>query len=241
MTREVAKALIIDSAAGWEYKKETYKRQKMIGYGIVPINIQNVLSCDNSEIRFYLYGTSKSYKTSNYAIPIPKDSEGKYPYVARATLCYFPHCTRSQGVDYTTRELSLMFGRVKPNNSIEDINDNVQDKDGYYTDERRSRIEYRKWDNTKFIATTLKNNKAKKSYDERMWGFSVTSKERIPEAKKEDMNFGAVITLKEINNINRVSDFITLCEMRGWIVNEISINNKLNVYINNQEDIDFEE
>ena len=53
------------------------------------------------------------------------------------------------------------------------------------------------------------------------------------------MNFGVVITLKEINDINRINDFITLCEMRGWIVNEINIQNKMDIYINNQEEIHF--
>ena len=93
------------------------------------------MNSDTSEIRFYLYGTSRSYKTTQYAIPIPRDSEGKYPFIARATLCYAPECTRAQGVDYTNRELSLQFGRIKPDGSIDDINENVQDSESTYIDE----------------------------------------------------------------------------------------------------------
>ncbi len=241
LPREVAKALLIDSAAGWEFKQQGYKMQKILGYGIVPISINNILCSEDSEIKFYLYGTSKSYKTSNYSIPIPKDKDGKYPYIARTTLCYFPHCSRTQGVDYTNRELSLKFGRVKNNDAIDDINDNVQDEDGFYTDERRSRAEFRKWENTKFISKVLKKNRAVKSYEDRAWAFTVTSKERALEAKKEEMNFGAIVTLREINGIDRISDFITLCEMRGWIVNEINMENKIDEYINNQEEIVFTE
>lgn len=239
MPIEVAKALIIDAAAGWEYKKSTYKKHSLLGYGVVPIDIQQVLASDKSEIKFYLYGTSRSYKTVNYAIPIPRDSDGKYPFIARATLCYAPECTRSQGVDYTNRELSLQFGRVTPKGTIDDINENVQDDDVTYIDERQSRKEHRKWENTKFISKVLKKNRALISYDDRQWGFAITSKERNSSKERKDMNFGVVITLKEINDINRINDFITLCEMRGWIVNEINIQNKMDIYINNQEEIHF--
>ena len=237
--KEVAKALIIDSAAGWEYKKNTFRMHDLVGYGIVPIDIQQVLNSDTSEIRFYLYGTSRSYKTTQYAIPIPRDSEGKYPFIARATLCYAPECTRAQGVDYTNRELSLQFGRIKPDGSIDDINENVQDSESTYIDERQSRKEHRKWENTKFISKVIKKNRALKSYEDRQWGFAITSKERNSSKKRKEMNFGVVITLKEINDINRINDFITLCEMRGWIVNEINIQNKMDIYINNQEEIHF--
>ena len=127
-SREVAKALIIDSAAGWEFKTSTYKIQNQIGYGVVPIKISDILKSDNREIKFVLYGTSSSYITSNYSIPVPRDSDNKYPFIARATLCYFPECSRAQGVDYTSRELSLRFGRVNEKGEIDDINENIQDK-----------------------------------------------------------------------------------------------------------------
>lgn len=240
LSREVAKALIIDSAAGWEYKTSTYKVKDLVGYGIVPVNIHNVLETPNDEIRFVVYGTSESYKTANYAIPVPKDEDNNYPYIARATMCYFPECSRSQGVDYTNRELSLKFGRVKPDGSIEDINDNVQDDTGAHVDERASRREFRKWENTKFISKVLKKNRPLKSYDERLWGFSVVSKERLSTRMRGSLNFAAVVTLKELKGINRIHDFITACALRGYIVNELDVNAQVEVYNTNQEEITFE-
>lgn len=240
LSREVAKALIIDSAAGWDYKKATYKHQTLLGYGIVPIKISDILSSDNGEIRFILYGTANSYKTSNYAIPVPKDMDDKYPYIARATLCYFPECERSQGVDYTSRELSLSFGRVNKKGAIDDINDNIQDSDDSFVDERKSRKEFRKWENTKFISKVLKNNRALISYDERLWGISIVSKERLTTVMKNDINFGIVVTLREINGVNRIQDFITSCMLRGWIVNDINIENRAELFIRNQEEIILE-
>ncbi|MCI8348500.1 MAG: S8 family peptidase [Firmicutes bacterium] len=240
-SREVAKALIIDSAAGWEFKTSTYKIQNQIGYGVVPIKISDILKSDNREIKFVLYGTSSSYITSNYSIPVPRDSDNKYPFIARATLCYFPECSRAQGVDYTSRELSLRFGRVNEKGEIDDINENIQDKAGYAVDERKSRKEFRKWENTKFISKILRRNKALRSYDERLWGISVVSKERLTTSTTSNLNFGVVITLREINGVNRIQDFIMSCTLRGWIVNEINAENRLMLYNKNQEEITFDE
>ncbi len=239
--REIAKALIIDSAAGWEYKQSLYKLKELMGYGIVPIDIRKVLSSENQEIKFIVYGTSQSYRTTNYAIPVPRDKDNKYPYIARATLCYFPECSRFQGVDYTNRELSLKFGRVNKDDRIDDINDNVQDEYGAYIDERKSRKEFRKWENTKFISKILKNNRPIKTYGERLWGMTITSKERLSTKMKKGLNFGVVVTLREINGQNRIQDFVRACTLRGWIVNELDVQNQIKIYNANQEEIRFDE
>lgn len=238
LPREVAKALIIDSAAGWEYKQSTYQNKNIIGYGIVPIDIRKLLSTENDEIKFIIYGTSEAYKTANYSIPVPMDEDERYPYVARASLCYFPECSRSQGVDYTNRELSLSFGRINKKGKIEDINDNIQDETGSYINERKSRKEFRKWENTKFISTVLKDNlKPRKSYGESLWGIAITSKERLTTRINRPLNFGAVITLKEINGINRIEDFIKACALRGFIVNRLEVQNRIDVYNSMHEEI----
>ena len=240
LSREIAKALIIDSAAGWEYKLGTYKKKDVMGYGVVPIDIEKILSSESDEIKFIVYGTSQSYKTANYALPVPRDDENKYPYIARATMCYFPECSRTQGVDYTNRELSLKFGRVKPNGQIDDINENIQDAEGEHADERQSRKDFRKWENTKFISKILKSNRPIMTYGERLWGISIVSKERLASQVLGDLNFGVVITLREVNGINRIEDFIKACTLRGWLVTEIDVHNQIDVYNTNQEEIVFD-
>ena len=242
MPREVAKALIIDSAARWDYKTMSQNNKSIMGYGVVPVDIRKIVETESDEIRFVVYGTSDSYRTANYAIPVPKDDDNKYPYIARATLCYFPKCSRTQGVDYTDRELSLKFGRIiNDKGKINDINDNVQDDADSRMDERQSRKEFRKWDNTKFISRIVKNiNKPVKSYDDRLWGLSVTSKERLSTQMRSPLNFGVVVTLKEVNGINRIDDFVKACILRGWIVNRIDVQNQLDIYASSQEEIHFE-
>ncbi len=242
MPREIAKALIIDSAAAWDYKTMSANNKSIMGYGVVPVDIRKIVETESDEIRFVVYGTSDSYRTANYAIPVPKDDDNKYPYIARATLCYFPECSRTQGVDYTDRELSLKFGRIiDDKGKISDINDNVQDDADSRMDERKSRKEFRKWDNTKFISRIVKNNnKPVKSYDDRLWGLSVTSKERLSTQMRAPLNFGVVVTLKEVNGMNRIEDFIKACILRGWIVNRIDVQNQLDIYASSQEEIHFE-
>ncbi len=241
-TREIAKALIIDAAAGWDYKQGNCKYQNIIGYGVVPKKMSNIISCDNSEIKFILQDTSNTYITHNYALPIPKDENGKSPYVARATLCYFPECNRLEGVDYTQRELSLKFGRMGKR-EIKDINKNIQDTDGEYIDERKARRNFRKWENTKFISGIYKETGMRPLllYGEGLWGVSLTSKERRKSAKQKDLNFGLVVTIRNIKGINKINEFKHACLLRGYIVNEVNITQQVDIYEKALEELKFEQ
>ena len=121
LSREVAKALIIDSAMGWNNRYD-----KKIGYGIVPKHIKDIIQSPDDEIKFILTGVAEEYETYTYSLPVPIHND-KYPFWAKAVMVYFPVCDRNQGVDYTTTEMELKFGRVKYNDkknqdSIQDIN-----------------------------------------------------------------------------------------------------------------------
>ena len=146
-TKEVAKALLIDSAAGWKkFKAPT----TIAGYGVVPKLIENIVQSQNDEIRFVISDSSMLYDTYNYNIPVPVYQETQ-PVIAKATLCYFPNCSRNQGVDYTDTELDLHFGRIK-DDSIKPINNNIQNEEGkYFLKEEKARQLYRKWDNIKLM------------------------------------------------------------------------------------------
>lgn len=238
LTKEVAKALLIDSAAGW--KKNVYNSE-VIGYGVVPKKIDNIIQCENDEIRFVISEVSELFDTYNYNIPVPVYQESQ-PFIAKATLCYFPKCSRNQGVDYTDTELDLHFGRIK-DNGIKPIDNNIQNDEGkYFLKEGRARQLYRKWDNIKLIGEELKDSpRARKVYDDGRWGISLKTKERLLGNAGKGLNFGLVITLKEINGQNRIEEFIRLCTLRGWLVNKVSIENQLEVYNKADVEIDFEE
>ncbi len=71
-------------------------------------------------------------------------------------MIYFPHCDRNQGVDYTSTEMDIHFGRVQPNGKLKTIDDNKQSEEGQVTYEEEAREIYRKWDNVKRVCEELK-------------------------------------------------------------------------------------
>lgn len=236
LSREVAKALIINSATGWN-KQEI--ETSLIGHGIVPIKINDVVRCQDDEIQFILSGVSEKYDTYNYNIPVPINKD-KHPFIAKATLCYFPCCSRNQGVDYTNTELDIQFGRLI-DTGIKPIDNNFQSAEiEHFTLEENARKLYRKWDNVKHIREiSKKGNRAKKCYDRGIWGISLKTKERLEKKYGEGIKFGIVITLKEINGVNRIDEFIKNCSLRGWLVNKIEVQNRIDVYNIAEEEIDF--
>lgn len=241
LNREVAKALLIDSAAGWNRKDKTDFR---IGYGIVPTHIRDILETRNDEIRFTVTGTIKEYETYNYSIPVPTYNN-MYPFWARATLVYFPYCNRNQGVDYTSTEVDLHFGRVFMNGEkvqIKEIDNNKQaNEELQKIYEADARMIYRKWDNVKHISEEIKTNaRPRKTYGKGMWGLKIVTKERGSEKKGKGMQFGAVITLREMNGVNRIDEFIKLCGFNNWLVNPIDIDASLDLYDKTEGDITWD-
>ncbi len=241
LSREVAKALIVDAAAGWNSAGSDKKLARIMGHGVVPKNINNIVNSDNDEIKFIISGTSEKWDTYAYNLPVPIHNN-KHPFVAKATLCYFPSCSVNQGVDYTNTELDIYFGRIK-GNGIKSINKNHQNnKDGeiHYIREPNARELYRKWDNTKHINELLTDSvRARDVYGDGRWGLSIKAKERL-EKRSVGINFGLVVTLKEINGINRINEFIHHCELQGWLVNKINVESRIEIYNKAQENVVFD-
>lgn len=241
LSREVAKALIIDSAAGWNRQDNT---SYAMGYGIVPKRIEDIIHSKDDEIRFIMNGTIDEYETYTYNIPVPQDMNS-HPFFAKATLAYFPSSDRNQGVDYTSTEMDLHFGRIIEKSgkaTIKAIDYNRQADEGlqniYEEDARRL---YRKWDNVKHISEVLKEKaRPRKAYSSGMWGLSIKTKERLEPKKGRGLQFGVVVTLKEMNGVNRIDDFIKLCMVRGWLVNRVDVQNQIEVYNKAEEEIKFE-
>ena len=241
LNRELAKALLIDSAAGWQRKDDI---SCSIGYGVVPIRIEDVVNSKDDEIRFVITGQVDEYETFSYRLPVPQDN-GKQPYYARATLCYFPATKRYQGVDYTTTELDLRFGRVEEKKgkttikSLPSYNKDDYEERSFY--EKDARALYRKWDNVKVVSDTLKARSIpRKIYGAGNWGLSLKTYERLQDKYGRGMTFGVVITLKEMNGVNRIDDFIKLCMARGWLVSRLDVQNQIDVYAQAEEEIIFE-
>lgn len=245
LNREVAKAMIIDAARDWN-EKPTPEEVALYGHGIVPIKIDDIVHTKEDEIKFLVYDVSEKWNTYNYYFPVPIKDD-KYPYIARATMCYFPMCDRTQGVDYTNTELNLHFGRINNKGKIEDIKgdkqnqDVILDNEKYFLLEGEARERFRKWDNVKYIAERPKNKMMpKKSYDNKNWGMEIKTNNRSDPKDGIGIRFGVVVTLKEINGVNRIDEFIKNCTLNGWLVNKIDVQTRVDINKKVNEDIEFE-
>lgn len=245
LNREVAKAMIIDAARDWN-EKPTPEEVALYGHGIVPIKIDDIVHTKEDEIKILVYDVSEKWNTYNYYFPVPIKDD-KYPYIARATMCYFPMCDRTQGVDYTNTELNLHFGRINNKGKIEDIKgdkqnqDVILDNEKYFLLEGEARERFRKWDNVKYIAERPKNKMMpKKSYDNKNWGMEIKTNNRLDPKDGIGIRFGVVVTLKEINGVNRIDEFIKNCTLNGWLVNKIDVQTRVDINKKVNEDIEFE-
>lgn len=246
LNRELAKALIIDAAKGWN-DKPTPEEISLYGHGIVPIKIKDIVQSEDDEIKFLVTDISEKWNTYNYSFPIPLQDD-RYPYVARATMCYFPTCDRAQGVDYTNTELNLHFGRIKDDGKINDIKGDKQNQeddlntDNYFLLEKEARLNFRKWDNVKYVAEKPKSrSRAKKAYqNHKNWGMEIKTNNRLDPKDGVGLRFGVVVTMKEINGVNRIDEFVKNCYLNGWLVNEIDIQVKQDIQQKLNEEIEFQ-
>ncbi|BFT96987.1 TPA: S8 family peptidase [Staphylococcus aureus] len=236
-SREEAKALIIDSATTW---KENKYKSNLVGYGVVPKDVNEIVKSKNDEIKFIISGECKMYETYSHAIPVPVVNN-EHPYLAKATLCYFPFSERNQGVDYTSTELDFKFGRIDNKNKIKAIDKNKQDTDGNYFYENEARKNFRKWDNIKHYTEELKPlSRGRKSYNNGMWSFNIKVKERVDKKYGENIKFGVVVRLKELEGKNRIEDFIYNCQLKGWLVDRVNVESRIEIYNQAEEEITFD-
>lgn len=245
LNREVAKALIIDAARGWN-DAPTPEEVALYGHGIVPIKITDIIQTPEDEIKFLVTDVSEKWNTYNYHFPIPLKGDA-YPYFARATMCYFPLCDRAQGVDYTNTELNLHFGRIKDNGKLNEINEDKQNQcddigeAGSYILEGEARERFRKWDNVKYISEKVRDRRIpKKAYKNKNWGMEIKTNNRLEPKDGIGLRFGVVVTVKEMYGVNRIDEFIKNCNFNGWLVNTIDIQNRIDIHRKINEEIDFE-
>ncbi len=245
LNREVAKALIIDAARGWN-DAPTPEEVALYGHGIVPIKITDIIQTPEDEIKFLVTDVSEKWNTYNYHFPIPLKGDS-YPYFARATMCYFPLCDRAQGVDYANTELNLHFGRIKDNGKLNEINEDKQNQcddigeAGSYILEGEARERFRKWDNVKYISEKVRDRRIpKKAYKNKNWGMEIKTNNRLDPKDGIGLRFGVVVTVKEMYGVNRIDEFIKNCNFNGWLVNTIDIQNRIDIHQKVNEEIDFE-
>lgn len=256
LTREVSKALLIDAAYGWNNTLPP-EILNLMGAGILPQHISDIIYTPNDEYKVIIRDTCTKYMTYGYNIPIPLYKD-KFPFFAKATLCYFPWCSRRHGVDYPLTELDLHFGQMN-GKGITSINNNKQGDDkkiNLYEEDALK--EFRKWDCVKHISegikprskgksVLLKKNDAKSNQGKPFsgWGFSLLKKQRFDNEVMDgysipnSMPFGLILTFKSIDNRNRADDFMRFARLESWHVHTIDVDAITEVIEEGEVDIVF--
>lgn len=244
--REIAKAMIIHSCINWDKGKRSVNCY--YGYGIVPKRIEEILTTPQDEIRFFVQGVSKTYDTYFLNLPVPFEN-GKTPFKAHATLCYYPQCNRSHGVEYTNVELGVKFGIVKQKSIkgitkyyVESIDKNEQGDEGFHNiTEIKAKNEFHKWNNVKNLSDSFSDRSREKSVgiEKGYWGLSVKATERFGKEHNRNTKFGLIVTLKEINGKNRWNEFVTRCQFAGITVKPIDVKSRIDVYNIAEEDVEL--
>ena len=84
-----------------------------------------------------------------------------------------------------------------------------------------------------------KRLESKKSYTNKNWGMEIKTSNRLDPRDGFGVRFGVVVTLKEINGVNRIDEFIRNCNLRGWIVNRLDVENRIDIHKKINEEIEL--
>lgn len=255
LSRETAKALIIDSAYGWN-NEIVGRNAYLLGAGILPTHISDIIYTANDEFKVIVTDTCTKYKTYGYNIPLPIYKD-RIPFLAKATLCYFPWCSRRHGVDYTLTEIDLHFGQMT-STGIKSIDNNMQGDAG----ERKllegdMKREFRKWDCVKHISEGIKPRSTGKAVKYRSkneenlpytgWGFSLLKKQRFDNEVMDGYSipnsipFSLIMTFKSVDGRNRMDDFVRFAKLKNWDVNIVDVDLLAEVMEKGEVELDFTE
>ena len=85
-----------------------------------------------------------------------------------------------------------------------------------------------------------KRKVAKDRLDSDFWGLRVITKERVSDGRRNDLAYGVVVTLHEINGVNRIDEFESACLANGWLVNRVNVTERVEIHNKAEEEIHFE-
>lgn len=259
---ECAKALLIDSAYGWNVRTGK-NNNDFIGYGIVPITIEDVILGKKDEIKMIFSGRTIEQGTLIHDLPILLDSNKSFNYTAKLTFCYFTYGSRNQGVDYSDQEISVKFGcsdkKVDHRDDqehfiIDSINKDRQAMENAYVGEGKAIQDFGKWNNTKIlIEGKIQQNKSKDySAKNPWWGIYVKHLDRYSSISSEkwekdpnsvSVRFGIVATFKTTDGTDADLDTYVkrLRSNVNYHVKEIDLEIENDISVQENEEVTFDE
>lgn len=213
---QCAKAMIIDAAFRWG---DNPKNRGYLGYGDVPIHIDDIINSNRDEIKIVMHGHTMNQRTFIADFPILLEADDTFNYRTKVTFCYFTYGSRNQGVDYADQDIDISIGRsyigkfrVGRTNNYEDHFkvDNIKKaskiKSGAYFDQYGKEIkriaDQGKWNNTKIIMEKSRTKGMVHQKNEE-WGIFINHLDRHQSISK--LNWGVDedgIALENSSSVN---------------------------------------
>lgn len=185
-----------------------------VGHGRFPQSVEEVLTCDDNEVRVIYQGTLKAGQNLRALIPFPTmPLNGRV--TLRATLCFASHTDPEHAVNYTRAGLTVL---LRPKKSKKETT-TFFSSSKMYTTELEARVDEQKWETTlkheqRFNVDTLDDPMFDITYGAREDGQSVDNQSLPPLPYAMVVTVSAEDTPGVYNNIRQRYQTLQPVEVR---------------------------
>lgn len=185
-----------------------------VGHGRFPQSVEEVLTCDDNEVRVIYQGTLQAGQNLRALIPFPTmPLNGRV--TLRATLCFASHTDPEHAVNYTRAGLTVL---LRPKKSKKETT-TFFSSSKMYTTELEARVDEQKWETTlkheqRFNVDTLDDPMFDITYGAREDGQSVDNQSLPPLPYAMVVTVSAEDTPSVYNNIRQRYQTLQPVEVR---------------------------
>ena len=228
-SREFSKAFLIHSASVPEQaKRDTKDFNQYYGYGLPAKNIEDILTCTNSDVTLVFSGALYDGVFIEFNdFPYPKSlyRNGKCYGEIKMTLVYTPKIDASFGQEYCRTNIDAHFGTydyLDDEGNVKGFSSEVPILKKWDEKYERSRVENGfKWNPTKSYARSIK-----KGIEQKPWRLMIDSVARLGE-NYEGQEFVLFITISDPQRGPIYDEVIQALRERGYYHSEVKIHNRI--------------
>ena len=227
-SREYAKAFLIHAANVPECaKNEVAEYNKYFGYGLPSNSIEDIIACSKYSVTLVFSGTlfdGSFIEFNDFPYPKSLNKEGKCFGDIKMTLAYTPKLNSNYGQEYCRANIDAHFGTyddISPKGDVQGFKGMVPLEKKWDEKYEASQVENGfKWNPIKSYHKSMKGIKA------RPWRLRVDSCARLGD-DYDGQKFVLLITITDPNDNDIYSEVIQMLRERGYIYNDIKIQNKI--------------
>jgi serine protease AprX len=228
-SREFSKAFLIHSASIPEKAKVDAKDyDRFFGYGMPMQNIEEILTCTNSEATLVFAGTlydGSFIELNDFPFPKSLFRNGKCYGDIKMTLAYTPKVDASFGQEYCRANIDAHFGTydyIDEEGHVIGFSSKVPLEKKWDEKFEKAQVEHGfKWNPIKSYSRSINNGIALKP-----WRLMVDSVARLGE-NCDGQEFVLFITISDPNHNDIYSEIIQALRERGYYHYDVKVHNKI--------------